>query len=95
MAPEQFKNIKGNFKTDIWSAGSTIVELFMEKDLWAVPSDQDAVQFNTQKVAAKQQPASLKAAKKKHPALMEKVQLMLSVQPVGRPDMKAVFGFFT
>ena len=56
MALEQLtNNVKCNHSTDVWATASTVVEIFMMCDLWAIPDDVDGTAF-VRSIAKKNDP---------------------------------------
>lgn len=95
MAPEQLtNNVKCNYSTDVWATASTVVEIFMMCDLWAIPDDVDGTAFVRRSIAKKNDPPTFTAAKAKYSELMEKVGPMLSIQPKARPNIRAFHEVF-
>ena len=97
MAPEQLRGkvkVKCNYKTDVWATGSTIVEIFVGRDLWATPVEDDPVEFVKNCLQKKVDPPSLGVALNTHPGLFNSLQPVFSVQPDSRPTMKDVHKLF-
>ena len=58
MAPEScIDQVKPNFQTDVWCAGSTILEILHQTELWNVPAKSELDQFLTKKMKKKEEPS--------------------------------------
>ena len=97
MAPEQLKatRLRCNYETDMWASGSTIVEIFMSKDLCAIPFDANSMSYVNNCLNQKIDSPTLMSALQKFPDIMGRMQHMLAVQGHNRPSMKGVHKLFT
>ena len=95
MAPEScIDQVKPNFQTDVWCAGSTILEILHQTELWNVPAKSELDQFLTKKMKKKEEPSSLAHLRRKDKDMYAKVKRAFHYDPKKRATAKELFDLF-
>ena len=93
MAPETLlKGVNQNFETDMWAAGTTILEIFLQRDPWdRPPAGVTLAEFMRAQMNEKKAPHALAALQQKSSALYRKTKPLLSYVEKKRPTAKEAY----
>ena len=95
MAPETvLNNIRPNFKTDVWCAGATMLEVILQQELWGVPEEADLNEFLVKKMSSSTQPSALGELSKRDKDLFKKVKRALAYDPKKRATAEELYKLF-